>query len=149
MRGIHLWSAIALLFICGILIGWFAHSYFYPQRVQNLQKADFTQEEFLTLHERFLKVLYGVLQLTDEQKVKVNQEIKVAVEEVFAFRKEIMPEVDDIANRAVERIKQHITTEQGERLENFHRTIVALREKVLAHIEQLYKSEGKNEKANN
>lgn len=138
MKGWHLWTGIILLFLSGIVIGWFGHDMINSSPELEERGEVFTEKEFMTLHERFMGAFYNLLDLTDEQRREVNVEVRKTVDEIFVYRDKIQPEIDEIVDRALARIKEHLDTEQITRLENFHRTIIAIREMVLDRIHQEY-----------
>lgn len=133
MKRLHLWAGLLLLLFSGIVIGWFGHDIF-----DSPKEPKWEGRSFLTLHDRFMDSFYKMLSLSPEQKKNVDEEVRKTVDEIFEYREKIQPEIDEITDRAIKRIKVYLQDKQASKLDEFHKNIIGIREYVLREIHKFY-----------
>ncbi|HEY6229510.1 MAG TPA: hypothetical protein VI282_20485 [Verrucomicrobiae bacterium] len=104
-------SSVVLVFVLGMLVGIVGTHRFYQKRLREFTAGP------IPLRQAMLRGLAWRLHLTAEQRVETDNAIRDAQRQFQEIRKEVQPQVEEILQRAEERIRAQLDVKQREKFD--------------------------------
>lgn len=104
---------VLLVFVFGMLAGAIVTHRIYQKRIQHLTSGPPAVRQFM------VRAMTRELRLTPAQQVEVDNAVHDAQREFQAVRKQVQPQVEDILDRAVDRVRKQLDVGQREKFEKW------------------------------
>lgn len=112
MSRLKLWSGIILIFVTGVLIGSLVTGSLVKHRIVKFrERGPEARKTFL------LNKLARELNLTEKQRIKIEQIMDQTHEKLFQLREKHRPEFHQIREQSIELMKKELNEEQKQKLD--------------------------------
>jgi len=116
----RIWGAVAVVFLCGVLVGMVGTDIYRDQQQQHRW-----QQGLAALKPRVMRNLTDELNLSTEQQHAVHTIVTQAERELLQLRIAQQPQVDEIMLRTTDRVKTKLAPEQHPKLDELYRKLQA------------------------
>ena len=130
MNKLKLAAGVILVFLAGSLAGSVGTGIYFKHRIERFSSGGFGHPGRRAL---LIKKLSDELDLTDTQRIEVEQIVEQSQKRIFAVRRQYMPEIKEITDQSLTLIRDKLNNEQKRELDKLHEKLKRWRGKIPLH----------------